>query len=293
MDGFVLAGESAVNQAPITGESKLIEKAYGNEVFASSINGEGTLEIEVTHLAKDNTIARLIKMVEEAQDTRSPAQRLVDLFAAYYTPAVVVLAALVAIIPPLMWGAPFFNPSPEETGWLYRALTLLVVACPCALVISTPASIVAAISNGARNGILIKGGAFVEAMANVKAIAFDKTGTLTQGKPTVVRVQAADCEDWANGTCEPCQDLLALASAVEARSEHPLAHAVVAQAEAFGVARQKSAENVRSLTGRGVQGQIDGHAVIIGSHRYFDQHLPHEQHCDGVAEMDGQGITTM
>lgn len=293
MDGIVLGGESAVNQAPITGESKLIEKEYGSDVFASSINGEGTLEIEVTHLAKDNTIARLIKMVEEAQDKRSPAQRLVDRFAAWYTPAIVVLAALVAIIPPLVWGEPFFNPSPEETGWLYRALTMLVVACPCALVISTPASIVAAISNGARNGILIKGGAFVEAMAQVNVIAFDKTGTLTKGEPTVIKFEAADCEGWTEGTCYPCQDLLALASAVEARSEHPLAHAVVEQANVFGVAGMKSAENVRSLTGRGVRGEIDGHDIIIGSHRYFDEHTPHEQYCDSVTQMDDQGFTTM
>ena len=173
MDGTVLAGTSAVNQAPITGESKLIEKEIGSGVFASSINGTGSLEIEVTHLAADNTISRLIKMVEEAQEKRAPAQRLVDRFAKYYTPAVVVLAALVAIVPPLLWGSPFFNPTPETTGWLYRALTLLVVACPCALVISTPVSIVSAISNGARNGILIKGGAVVEILSQVQAIAFD------------------------------------------------------------------------------------------------------------------------
>ncbi|MEM8856744.1 MAG: heavy metal translocating P-type ATPase [Chloroflexota bacterium] len=293
MDGRVLAGESAVNQASITGESKLIEKENGSEVFASSINGDGTLEIEVTHLAEDNTIARLIKMVEEAQDKRSPAQRLVDRFAAWYTPAVVILAALVAIIPPLMWGAPFFNPSPDETGWLYRALTLLVVACPCALVISTPASIVAAISNGARNGILIKGGAFVEAMASVNAIAFDKTGTLTEGEPKVVKLQSADCDDSSEGVCDPCQDLLALASAVEARSQHPIAVAVTEYASAFGVANKKRAENVRSLTGRGVTGQIDGREVVIGSHRYFDQHLPHGEFCDSVAAMDALGLTTM
>ncbi len=297
MDGLVLAGESAVNQAPITGESRLIEKEIGSDVFASSINGEGVLEIEVTHLAADNTIARLIKMVEEAQDKRSPAQRLVDRFAAWYTPAVVVFAALVAIVPPLLWGAPFFNPSPETTGWLYRALTLLVVACPCALVISTPVSIVSAISNGARNGILIKGGAFVEAMAQVKAIAFDKTGTLTKGEPTVVKFQAADCLNSGQGLdpepCEPCQDLLALASAVEARSEHPLALAVMASATTHGVADNQQAQNVRSLTGRGVTGQINGTDVVIGSHRYFDQNVPHEQFCASVAEMDGQGLTTM
>ena len=193
MDGKILAGSSAINQAPITGESKLIEKEVGSEVFASTINGEGVLEIEVTHLAADNTITRLIKMVEEAQEKRAPAQRLVDRFAKVYTPAVVALAFLVAVIPPLFWDAPFFNPADGTTGWLYRALTLLVVACPCALVISTPVSIVSAISNGARNGILIKGGAFVETMSRVQAIAFDKTGTLTKGEPAVVSLRAAAC----------------------------------------------------------------------------------------------------
>lgn len=294
MDGTVLVGMSAVNQAPITGESKLIEKEIGSDVFASSINGEGSLEIEVTHLAADNTIARLIKMVEEAQDKRAPAQRLVDRFAKYYTPAVVVLAALVAILPPLLWGAPFFNPSAETTGWLYRALTLLVVACPCALVISTPVSIVSAISNGARNGILIKGGAVVETLSKVQAIAFDKTGTLTKGEPTVVRFKAADCSKPSGETCDDCNDLLALASAIESRSEHPLAHAVIAQAETYGVANSyPAAENVRALTGRGITGEVGGQTITIGSHRYFDENIPHQPFCADVGAVDEQGYTTM
>ena len=182
MDGRVSAGGSSVDQAPITGESKLVEKMEGDEVFAGSINGEGTLQIEVTHLAEDNTISRMIRLVEEAQDKQAPSQRFVDRFAAYYTPAVVVLAALVAIIPPLFFEQPFWNPAPDEQGWLYRALALLVVACPCALVISTPVSLISAISNAARNGVLIKGGAYLESLNRIKAFAFDKTGTLTTGQ---------------------------------------------------------------------------------------------------------------
>ncbi|MFK7805354.1 MAG: heavy metal translocating P-type ATPase [Anaerolineae bacterium] len=294
MDGTVLAGISAVNQAPITGESALIEKEIGSGVFASSINGTGSLEIEVTHLAADNTIARVIKMVEEAQDKRAPAQRLVDTFAKYYTPAVVVLAFLVAILPPLLWGAPFFNPSAEVTGWLYRALTLLVVACPCALVISTPVSIVSAISNGARNGIILKGGAVVETLSKVQAIAFDKTGTLTKGEPAVVQFKSADCQALNSETCDDCNDLLALASAVEARSEHPLAQAVLTQAETFGVTdRYSAAKNVRALTGRGVTGEVEGLVVTIGSHRYFDQNIPHGDFCEAVGAVDDKGFTTM
>ncbi len=158
MDGVVVAGQAAVNQAPITGESIPVEKGVGDGVFAGSINGAAALEIQVSHRAEDNTISRLIQMVEEAQEKRAPAQRLVDQFAKYYTPAVVVLALLVAVLPPLLFNQPFWNPDPDSKGWLYRGLALLVVACPCALVISTPVSLISAISNAARHGVLIKGG---------------------------------------------------------------------------------------------------------------------------------------
>jgi Cd2+/Zn2+-exporting ATPase len=290
MDGKVVSGGSAVNQAPITGESRLIEKAAGDVVFASSVNGGGALEVEVTHLAANNTISRLIKMVEEAQEKKAPAQRFVDKFASYYTPAVVVLAALVAIIPPLFFGQPFLG---GESGWLYRGLALLVVACPCALVISTPVSIISAISNGARAGVLFKGGVFVESLARVEAIAFDKTGTLTKGEPSVVSVQAADCED-PNDLCDDCENLLALASAVEQRSEHPIAHAVVHEARHKGISLSyPAAEKVTALTGRGVTGQVGGREVVIGSHPYFDENIPHAAHCKSIAEADANGLTTM
>lgn len=285
MDGRILSGSSSINQAPITGESKLVAKGAGDAVFASSINGEGALEIEVTHLAADNTISRLIQMVAEAQERRAPAQRFVDQFARYYTPAVVVLAILVAILPPLVWGVSFRE-------WLYRALALLVVACPCALVISTPVSIISAISNGARNGVLFKGGAYLEALSRVKAIAFDKTGTLTEGRPSVVCFQSVNCE--GETLCEPCADFLALTSAVEQRSSHPLAEAVVNESNRRGVNdRYPSAENVQTMTGRGVTGQVNGRTILIGSHSYFDQNVPHADHCPMIAAADAAGLTTM
>lgn len=303
MDGRVIAGESTVNQAPITGESRLIEKEKGAEVFASSINGEGSLEIEVTQQVEDNTISRLIKMVEEAQEKRAPVQRFVDRFAQYYTPAVITIALLVALLPPLMFGQPFWNPAPDEYGWLYRALALLVVACPCALVISTPVSIISAISNGARNGLLVKGGAYLEALSRVKAIAFDKTGTLTEGKPTVIMARSVQCNlphqataqpslaelDW----CSNCNDMLALASAVEQQSEHPLATAIVRESVRRGVhTRYPAAQMVRALTGRGVTGTIAGQQITLGSHKSIETTIDHPTtHCTEANQDAAQGYT--
>jgi Cd2+/Zn2+-exporting ATPase len=293
MDGHILAGSSAVNQAPITGESRPVDKEVGDTIFAGSINGPGSLEVEVTHLASDNTISRLIAMVEEAQEKRAPAQRFVDRFARYYTPAVVILAALVAIIPPLLLDQPLIVPEDPPQGWLYRALALLVVACPCALVISTPVSIVSAISNGARHGVLFKGGAFIEALGRIKTIAFDKTGTLTRGQPALIQVHAVACTA-LNGTCDECDDLLALASSVELRSEHPLAKAVVQEAASHGLKNHyKTAGRVVALAGQGIQGQVEGHTITIGSHRYFDNNFPHPAHCAELSAADAQGYTTM
>jgi Cd2+/Zn2+-exporting ATPase len=321
MDGRVLAGESAVDQAPITGESRPVDKAPGDEVFAGSVNGHGLLEVEVTHLAQDNTISRMIKLVAEAQERRAPAQRFVDRFARVYTPAVIVVALLVAIIPPLFFDEPFWNPTPDTQGWLYRALALLVVACPCALVISTPVTLISAISNGARHGVLFKGGAFLEEMSRVRAMAFDKTGTITRGKPQVVAIRAADCGKITNDelrmttpvvrrneehselvtrnstletACAACDDLLALTAAVERRSEHPLAGAVVAEAEARGVAgRFPAAQGVAALTGRGVSGRVDGRLVTVGSHAHFEDNESHDAHHDAITAADADGLTTM
>jgi Cd2+/Zn2+-exporting ATPase len=294
MDGRVLSGVSSINQAPITGESQLVEKTAGDQVFASSINGEGTLEIEVTHLAADNTISRLIKMVEEAQERRAPAQRFVDRFARTYTPAVVALAALVAVIPPLFFGAPFWNAAAPTQGWLYRALALLVVACPCALVISTPVSIISAISNAAHSGVLIKGGAYMETLSRVRAIALDKTGTLTRGQPAVVAVRSIRCQTANGASCYDCDDVLALAHAVEQRSEHPLALAIVDEAGQRGLqSHYPAASTVRALAGRGVTGKVNGRQVTIGSHAHFDNEIPHPAHCQEVLAADAQGYTTM
>jgi Cd2+/Zn2+-exporting ATPase len=297
MDGRVLSGSSYVDQSPITGESRLVEKEPGDEIFAGSVNGHGALEVEVTHLAEDNTISRMIRLVEEAQEKRAPAQRFVDQFSRYYTPAVVLLAFLVATIPPLFFGQPFWNTA-GETGWLYRGLVLLVVACPCALVISTPVSIISAISNAAKNGILIKGGIHLETLSKVHVMAFDKTGTLTEGKPSVIGVRTAVCETstdsgWA--VCSDCEDVLALAAAVESRSEHPLAQAVLHANRRYGCCeRYPAAQNVSALTGRGVIGVVNGHQVIIGSHRWFDANIAHPPaQCDLAMIDEAQGYAPL
>jgi Cd2+/Zn2+-exporting ATPase len=286
MDGRVLEGVSAVNQAPITGESMPVEKAPGDEVFAGTVNGSGALAIEVTRLASDNTLARIIQMVEEAQVQKAPSQRFVDRFARVYTPVVVVGALLIAIVPPLVGLGAFVD-------WLYRALVLLVIACPCALVISTPVTIVSGIARAARAGVLIKGGVYLEQAGALRVVAFDKTGTLTQGRPAVV---SGRCGDHDNGTspqaCSNCRDLLAMAAAVEARSTHPLAQAVVEQARAFDVdGTYAPAESVEALAGMGVRGHVAGHDVIVGSHAHIhgDNHMA--SFCNEVAEATAQGQT--
>jgi Cd2+/Zn2+-exporting ATPase len=286
MDGRVLQGSSAVNQAPITGESLPVDKAPDDEVFAGTVNGSGALTIEVTHLAEDNTLARIIQMVEEAQAQKAPSQRFVDRFARVYTPVVVVGALLIAVVPPLVEMGKFVD-------WLYRALVLLVIACPCALVISTPVTIVSGIARAARVGVLIKGGAHLEQAGALRVIAFDKTGTLTQGRPVVIAGRCGDHDDGANPSeCPGCRDLLAMAAAVEARSEHPLARAVVEQARAFGVdTAYAPAEAVEALAGLGVRGRVDGHDVTVGSHGHIHGENHIESFCDEVAEATARGQT--
>ena len=306
MDGRVLSGVSAVDQAPITGESRPVDKVAGDEVFAGSVNGHGALEVEVTRLAEDNTISRMIRLVADAQERRAPAQRFVDRFARVYTPLVVFIAILVATLPPLFFGEPFWNPAPDVQGWFYKALALLVVACPCALVVSTPVTLISAISNGARHGVLFKGGAFLEELSRVRVIAFDKTGTITRGQPAVVGVHAANCnEETANNElrmtntevdgqpCEACDDVLALAAAVERRSEHPLAGAVMAEADARGVSDRYASTDVAALTGRGISGQVNGRTVTVGSHAWFEDNATHDPHHDHIAAADAQGLTTV
>ena len=255
LDGQVVAGASAVNQAPVTGESLPADKSVGDEVFAGSINGRGALEVRVTRLRRDTTLARIIHLVEQAQGRRAPAQTFVERFARLYTPAVIVLAIVTAVVPPLMFAG-------EWHSWVYRALVLLVVACPCALVISTPVSIVAALSGAARKGVLIKGGAHLERAGAVRCVAFDKTGTLTYGMPEVVDVVAL------NGM--PPSTIVSLAASIEQRSDHPIARAIVAYAERTGV-RAAAGVDVTALTGLGAEGRVSGTEVILGNHRLFEE----------------------
>lgn len=292
MDGVILTGVSGVNQAPITGESTPVAKTVGDTIYAGSINGDGALTMRVTHLAEDNTLSRIVRMVEEAQSHRAPSQRLVDSFAARYTPAVVILAGLVAFVPPLLFSAPFYD-TPDQHGWLYRALSMLVIACPCALVISTPVTVISGITAAARRGVLIKGGAHLEMLSQIKAIAFDKTGTLTRGQPQVTGWRSIDCP--TGEVCEQCDDVLALASAVERRAAHPLAAAVVSAAESRVLSPTYApAETVETLAGRGVRGQVGDAQVTLGSHRLFDEKFPHPQAlCDLVDQAEANGQTTM
>jgi Cd2+/Zn2+-exporting ATPase len=291
-DGVVSAGVSAVDQAAITGESVPVSKAQGDAVFAGTVNGGGALEITVTKLAADSTVERIIALVEQAESARAPSQRAIDEFARWYTPAVTAAALMVAFGPPLLLGAPFWNTAAEE-GWLYRALAMLVIACPCALVISTPVTVISAISRAARSGVLIKGGAYLERLGNLQALAFDKTGTLTQGKPVVTLTQSVDCA--GDSACDPCRDLLALAAAVEGRSTHPLARAVVTEAEAQGVAdRYTAAGDVTTLGGRGVTGTVGDRRVTVGSHALFDAEHPHSAAlCDAVGTAEAAGQSTL
>ncbi len=292
VDGEIIAGESAIDQSPITGESVPVHKTVGDEVYTATVNGNGTLRVRVTALAEDNTLSRIIRLVEEAQSARAPSQRVVDRFAQYYTPAVAILALLVAVVPPLLFNAPFYD-TPDGHGWLYRALALLVIACPCALVISTPVTVISAITAAARQGVLIKGGAHLEALGTLKAIIFDKTGTLTKGRPLVQYWRSVDCDTGAD--CELCDDVLALAAAVERGSSHPLAQAVINAAQDRALdARYPVAETVATLAGQGVTGQISNQQVTIGNHRWFDADYPHPTEiCEQVASLERQGQTAM
>jgi Cd2+/Zn2+-exporting ATPase len=292
MDGVVLAGSSAVNQAPITGESVPVHKTPGASVYAGSLNGNGALEVRVTHTAQDNTLSQVIHLVEEAQSVRAPSQRVIDQFARVYTPAMVAIAALVAGVPPLLFGQPFFDTATEH-GWLYRALALLVIACPCALVISAPVTIISAITTAAQRGVLIKGGAHLETLALVKALAFDKTGTLTRGEPAVTQTRALECVN--DERCQHCDDVLAIASALERRSAHPLARAVMAAAEQRGVTDTYApAETVEALAGRGIAGRVNGKHATLGNHALFEAEHPHtDALCHEIELAEANGQTTM
>ncbi len=274
LDGEVLDGASAVNQAPITGESVPVDKKQGDPVFAGTINGEGSLEIRVTKAAGDTMLSRIIRLVKEAQEQKAPTQRFVDLFARYYTPLVTVAALLVFLVPPL-----FMNG--DWSQWLYRACVLLIVACPCALVISTPVSIVAGLTALAKRGVLVKGGAHLEEIAKIKALAVDKTGTITEGKP---RVQGVEIIGQVSE-----QDILRIAAAIDALSAHPLAKAVVQYAEEQKVAFNR-AGNYQNRSGRGAEGVVDGHAYFVGNHRFAHELGVCNEDVEGrLATIEGRG----
>lgn len=258
LDGVVVRGGSYVNEAPITGESVPSWKEPGTAVYAGTVNGDGSLEISTTKTAADTTLAHIIAMVGEAQARRGPTEQWVERFAKRYTPAILAAAVLVALVPPLLSSAATWP------AWSYRALVLLVIGCPCALVISTPVTIVAGVAAAARNGVLIKGGAYLEAPAQVRAIALDKTGTLTEGRPRVTAVIPLDGHTDAM--------LLERAAALEAESLHPLARAILARAAAAHLDVPR-AQNTQAVPGRGATGTIDGRPYWIGSHRYLEERM--------------------
>lgn len=254
LDGVVVNGESSVNQAPITGESMPVDKQVGDSVFAGTINERGVLEIKVSTNSGNSTLAKIVRIIEETQSNQAPTQRFVDVFARYYTPAVVVLAILVAIVPTLVFGAAF-------TPWLYKALVMLVIACPCALVISTPVTVVSGLTAATRMGLLVKGGQFLEMGYRLRAIAVDKTGTLTLGRPAVTEVTPVG--DVSR------DEILLLACSLDTNSNHPLATAILKAGPA--ASQYKSATAFETLLGRGVRGDIDGVTYYLGNHRLIEE----------------------
>ncbi|MEJ8309373.1 heavy metal translocating P-type ATPase [Agrobacterium larrymoorei] len=247
-DGVIVSGESAINEAPVTGESVPVQKNAGDSVFAGTVNGDAALRVRVTAAAADNTIARVVRLVEEAQESKAPTERFIDRFSKYYTPGVVVVAALVALVPPLLWGASW-----DE--WIYKGLAILLIGCPCALVISTPAAIAASLSAGARRGLLLKGGAVLEGLGRLTAVALDKTGTLTEGKPKVTDVVSF-------GPSE--REVLRLAAALETGSSHPLGIAILEKASEDKIL-VPSATDAKALGGKGVSATVEEQSVFLGS----------------------------
>jgi len=258
VDGRIVLGETTMDQAPITGESWPVDKIPGDEVFAGSINGHAAIEVEAQRPAAESTLAQIGRLIEQAQRERAPIQTLVDRFARRYTPAVVGLAIALAVIPPLVIG----GGTPVFAVWVYRALTLLVVACPCALVISTPVSMVSALAAAAREGVLIKGGAHLERLGSVRCIAFDKTGTLTRGRVTVTDVLGVDGVSM--------HGVLSIAAALESRSEHPIGRAIVSRARGDGL-DVTAGEHYRALPGLGAEAQVSAALAVVGNHRLFEE----------------------
>lgn len=292
MDGVIIKGASEVNQAPITGESRPIPKTVGDEVLSGTINGQNVLEVRVSHLAKDTTIQRIIAMVTEAQENKARQEKFIDRFASVYTPIVMVIAILVAVIPTLVFKQSFWNTA-EGYGWFHRALSVLMVGCPCALIISTPITMVSGLTRAARAGVIFKGGIFLESLSDSKVMAFDKTGTLTRGQPSVTKVQATDC--LGSDHCERCDDLVAVASSLEAHSTHPLGSAVTEEAQARGVInRYPAAEGLQTLEGRGQQGILNGKLATVGSLPLFlAEHQTPQAIISASKAAESEGQTTM
>ena len=275
LDGEVVAGASAVNQAPITGESQPVAKGIGDQVFAGTINGAGALEVRSTRRHEDTTLAAIVRLVRGAQAKRATSEQWVDRFARVYTPSVMALSVAVAVLPPLLLHAP-------ASEWFYRALVLLVIACPCALVISTPVSVVAGLASAARQGVLIKGGLFLEIPARLRAIVFDKTGTLTLGHPEVSQVVPFGSHNE--------REVLARAAAMESRSTHPLARAIVVAAKNRGIEVQP-AEDLVTFPGKGASGRFDGSSYWLGSHRYLEERG--QETADAHRQLEAMAATGM
>jgi Zn2+/Cd2+-exporting ATPase len=280
LDGEIVSGSSSVNQAPITGESLPVEKRPGDPVFAGTINERGTFDFKVTAARGETTLDRIVAAVQEAQGDRAPTQRFVDRFASYYTPVMLLLAILIALVPPLFFNAPWL-------AWVYRALTLLVVACPCALVISTPVTVVSGLAAGARAGILIKGGVYLENGRRLRAVALDKTGTLTEGRPKVT-----DILPLAGLSAER---LLQITASLESRSEHPVASAIMAYWDDKKADQPLlPVEDFEALVGRGLRGVVDGQPYRVGSFRLLQEaHLATPPLTEQVETLEGQGKTVV
>ena len=274
-DGVILSGESAIDEAPVTGESTPVRKGTDATVFAGTVNGDAALRIRVTAAASDNTIARVVKLVEEAQESKAPTERFIDRFSRYYTPGVVVVGALVAIVPPLFLGG-------DWGEWVYKGLAILLIGCPCALVISTPAAIAASLSSGARRGLLLKGGAVLENIGKVTAVAFDKTGTLTEGKPKVTDIVGLGMDGAA---------VLRLAAALETGSNHPLARAILDRAAADTIDIPQVID-AKAIGGKGVSGTVDGIDVFLGSPQAVADKVPlTEEQFVQIAKLNDEGKT--
>lgn len=277
VDGIILEGASDLDESPVSGESVPVARQEGEPVRAGSVNGSVALQVRVTHSATDNTIARIVQMVEEAQSSRAPTARFIERFSAIYTPAVVAVAVLTVLVPPLAFGAAWAT-------WLYRGLALLLIGCPCALMLSTPAAITSALAAGARRGLLIKGGAALETIGRVRVVAFDKTGTLTRGRPEVTDIVAFSGNE---------RTVLTLAASVENGSSHPIARAILARAEADTVPLRPT-RNLRALPGNAVTATIMGRHFAIGSPRYAQAQAPlADAVAQRVSTLEGEGKTVV